>query len=149
MRADNSQHLAAAARTRSRATLGRAVAALRRMDTAGLPASFDAVAKQAGVSRSWLYTQPDLRTEIERLRQRPRPDRRQATVPDRQRCSDASLQRRLETAQAQVRHLHDDNRRLRAALAEALGNNRVVTARKPRRDTPTPQRISKVIGPCS
>ena len=73
MRADNTHHLIAAARRRAQATRRRAVAALRRMDTSGLPVTFDALAREAGVSRSWLYSQPDLRAEIERLRDRPRP----------------------------------------------------------------------------
>ena len=55
--------------------------ALRRMDNAGLPITFDAVAREAEVSRSWLYTQPDLRAEIERLRARDSPRRRTPPVP--------------------------------------------------------------------
>ncbi len=55
----------AAARARSNATRKRAEAALRRMDTAGHPITFDALAREAGVSRSWLYNQQDLRAEIE------------------------------------------------------------------------------------
>ncbi len=56
MRADNSGHVIDAARRRSQATQQRAVAALRRMDNAGIAVSFESVAKEAGVSRSWLYT---------------------------------------------------------------------------------------------
>ena len=50
--------------------------------------TFDAVATAAGVSRSWLYTQPDLRAEIERLRAASQraPGR---PVPIQQRASDA------------------------------------------------------------
>ena len=73
MRADNSHHIVAAARRRATATRRRATAALRRMDNAGQPISFDAVAREAKVSRSWLYNQPDLRAEIERLRDRRNP----------------------------------------------------------------------------
>ena len=70
MRADNSRHVIAAARRRAGQTRQRAVAALRRMDAAGQRITFDAVAREAGVSRSWLYAQDDLRAEIGRLRQR-------------------------------------------------------------------------------
>lgn len=122
MRADNSHHLAAATRLRTQETRRRAVAALRRMDSAGSAVTFDSVARQAGVSRAWLYTQPDLRTEIERLRRHRHPTPQ--TVPERQRASDASLRQRLETALARTRELESDNRRLRNALAEALGHNR-------------------------
>lgn len=60
MRADNSHHVVAAARRRAEQTRGRAIAALRRMDTTGQRINFDTVAAAAGVSRSWLYTQDDL-----------------------------------------------------------------------------------------
>ncbi|MEV8063426.1 DUF6262 family protein [Streptomyces antimycoticus] len=97
MPADNSHLIVAAARRRATATRRRAVTALRRMDATGTAITFETVAREAGVSRSWLYNQPDLRAEIERLRARHRvPETR--TVPDRQRASEASLLRRLEAA---------------------------------------------------
>lgn len=130
MQADNSHHVIAAARRRSENTIARAVAALRRMDTAGTPVTFDSVARAAGVSRSWLYTQPDLRAEIERLRQHRAPGT-QRQVPDRQRGTDASLRQRIDTALGRIRELEADNRRLRAALAEALGHNRAHPASAP------------------
>jgi hypothetical protein len=142
MRADNSTFVIAAARRRSQATHRRAVAALRRMDTTGVVVTFDAVAREADVSRSWLYNQADLRAEIERLRQRKRLSGRRP-VPDHQRASDASLQRRLELASERVRHLEADNKRLRRALAEALGDRRTAASR----DTPRRQN-SPLIGPC-
>jgi hypothetical protein len=39
------------------------------MDNSGQPVTIGAVAANAGVSRSWLYAQADLRVQIERLRQ--------------------------------------------------------------------------------
>jgi hypothetical protein len=145
MRADNSHHLVAAAHRRARATHKRAVAALRRLDNAGTPISFDAVAREARVSRSWLYNQPELRAEIQRLRQR---ERRPAprVVPDRQRATDPSLLRRIELATERIRQLEADNKRLRAALAEALGERRATPARARRDDTPRP-RVSPPIRP--
>ena len=141
MRVDNSRHLIAAAQRRSQAAHRRAVTALRRMDNAGLPITFDSVANEAGVSRSWLYTRPDLRAEIERLRdQRPSPKR--LRIPDRQRASDASMGTRLDIALERLRQLEADNRRLRDALAEALGQNRTVGARKPRRSDPSAEKVS-------
>lgn len=70
MPADNSHLIVAAARRRATATRRRAVAALRRMDATGTTITFETVAHEAGVSRSWLYNQPDIRAEIERLRAR-------------------------------------------------------------------------------
>jgi hypothetical protein len=94
MRADNSHHVIQAAHRRAEQTRERAVAALRRMDATGQRITFDTVAKHAQVSRSWLYSQEDLRTEIEQLRQRHPAAQSAAVPPQRQHASDASLLRR-------------------------------------------------------
>lgn len=133
MRADNTEHIIAAAKRRSRATTTRAIAALRRIDNSGAAVNFDAIAREAGVSRSWLYNQPDLRAEIERLRSRQRPT--PSRIPERQRATDESLRQRLQIASDRIRHLEHDNTRLRQALAEALGDRRT----NPHRDTPDQQ----------
>jgi hypothetical protein len=131
MRADNSHHVIAAARQRSQQAQQRAAAALRRLGSPGRAVSSDAVAKEAGVSRSWLYTQTHLRAEIDRLRQRQRssPGR---IVPDRQRASGPSLRARLSAAHERIRELQAENRRLRTALAEAIGANRASVVQHPR-----------------
>ena len=85
MRADNSQHLIAAARERAEQTRTRALRALRRLDEAGVAVTFEAIAREAGVSRSWLYGQADLRTEIEALRTRSRPSSPASSTTQRQR----------------------------------------------------------------
>jgi len=146
MRADNSRHVIAAARQRSESTRRRAVAALKHLDNTGTPVTFDAVARQARVSRSWLYNQPDLRTEIERLRHRQQPTP-QRLVPDRQRASEASRRQRLEVATARIRQLEADNKRLRDALAQALGERRTAEILGSHRDTPR-RRVPPIIGPC-
>ncbi len=147
MRADNSRHVIAAARRRAAATRKRAVAALRRMDKAGLPITFDSVAKQARVSRSWLYNQPDLRAEVERLRARQTPPSPLRSVPDRQRASDASLLRRLESATERIRRLEEENVQLRESLALALGERRAADVLGNTRDTPR-NKSATIIGPC-
>jgi len=147
MRADNSHHIIAAARRRAAATRKRAVSALRRMDKAGLPITFDVLAREARVSRSWLYNQPDLRTEVERLRAREHPVASNRRVPDGQRASDASLLRRLEAATARVRHLEDESQQLRKALALALGDRRTADVRGNGRDTPN-RKSAAITGPC-
>ncbi|MFE9547238.1 MULTISPECIES: DUF6262 family protein [unclassified Streptomyces] len=102
MRAGNSQHIVEAARRRSEYTRSKAIRALRSLDAAGEPVTFDAVARQAGISRSWLHAQSDLRSEVERLRAACR--RAPASqVPARQRTSDASLLRRLAAANLAAR----------------------------------------------
>ena len=139
MRSDNSQHLAAAARKRATQTRRRAITALRRIADNPGAISFDSVASEAGVSRSWLYAQPDLRAEIEQLRARTHQRPATAAPPERQRATDASLLRRLEAAADRIRRLEQDNQQLRAALAQALGEHRQATLTGRRalgRDTP-------------
>ncbi|MFF1788048.1 DUF6262 family protein [Kitasatospora sp. NPDC058243] len=147
MPADNSHLIVDAARRRAASTRRRATSALRRMDATGTVITFEAVAREAGVSRSWLYNQPDLRTEIERLRARHRPAPAARPVPDRQRASDASLLRRLEAAIERNRQLESENRELREALTLALGERRTADLPGRPRDTPK-KRTSVAIGPC-
>jgi uncharacterized protein DUF6262 len=105
--ADRHSGLARAAARKHDHAHERAVDAIRRLVRAGETITFKAVAAAAGVARQWLYTQPDLREEIERLRT-PRAGTA-ARVPPAQRASEESLHQRLEM-------LLDENRRLRAEL---------------------------------
>ena len=146
MRSDNSQHLLAAARQRSSQTRRRAESAIGRLADADTVVTFDSVAREAGVSRSWLYAQPDLRTQIDRLRKRSQEGTSPAAAPpERQRASETSLLRRLEAATNRIRGLEQENRELKDALAHALGQNREanITGHTARRDTPA-DRLSQV-----
>jgi hypothetical protein len=58
MLADNSSHLRAAARSKHEATRRRALAALAKLEADGTQVTVTALAKAAGVARSWIYTQP-------------------------------------------------------------------------------------------
>src|SRR5665647_1775584 len=124
MRADNTAHLRAATRRRSERTRDQALAALRRLDAAGAPITFQALAREAGVSRSWIYNQTDLRTEIQRLRRDRQPLDPARTTPERQRASADSLLRRLQGATERIVRLERENQDLRATLARGLGANR-------------------------
>jgi hypothetical protein len=131
MRADNSAHVIAAARRRSDDARRRAVTALRSLDAGGQPVTFSTVAATAGVSRSWLYAQDDLREQIGRLRARQQQAPASPPVPDRQRATPASLLRRLEAATSRIRLLEAENRQLRDALERALGEQRAAAIRSP------------------
>ena len=63
MAAEPLTHAAAA---RHRRAVERAERALCDLDAEGVPITFQGVARRASVSRQWLYTQPALRSEIER-----------------------------------------------------------------------------------
>jgi hypothetical protein len=119
MRADNTGHLIAAATRRHELARSKAIRAVRELDAAGTTVTFESVARAAGVSRSWLYTQPDFRDEVLRLRNLGR--RAPGTsVPAHHRSSGASLLRRLQATTARNRELAEDNQRLRHQLARAL-----------------------------
>ncbi len=68
MPTDNTAGMLLAAQRRHEHTRAKAIEALRRLDQAGDAITFEAVARAAGVSRSWLYEQPELREAIQRLR---------------------------------------------------------------------------------
>lgn len=123
MPADNAARLAEAARQRHELTRSKAIRTLRELAQSGSPVTYQTVARHAAVSRSWLYTQPDLRVEIERLRNATRPAPAPA-VPALQRASEASLLKRLQAATERSRRLAEENARLRRQLAHALGDQR-------------------------
>jgi Family of unknown function (DUF6262) len=131
MRADNTHHLVAAAQRRAVETRERAVAALRRLERTGQPVSFEVVAREAGVSRSWLYGQQDLREAIQQLRATCGGASTPASppVPARQRASEASLRRRLEAVNAEIRRLRQEPAAPRAAC---LGTRGPPSSRHPR-----------------
>jgi len=147
MRADNTGPLIAAARNRHELTRAKAIWALRELDRAGTAITFEAVARRAGVSRSWLYSQPDLRADIERLREATGRTPA-AAVPAAQRTSDASLLRRLQSGQARNRQLSEDNQQLRRQLAHALGDQRAAEHLGNGPQTDRPRHSSATIGPC-
>jgi hypothetical protein len=120
--------LAIAAARRHELTRARAIQALRELDRAGAPVTFAAVAAADAVSRSWLYTQPDIRDQIQRLRNSTSriPG---VPVPAGQRTTDASHRARLTAALQRNQALADENARLRRQLARALGDQRTTRTR--------------------
>jgi len=116
--------LSKAATRRHELTRSRAVQALRELDRAGDPVTFAGVAQAAGVSRSWLYTQPDISDQIRRLRQKTNGVGSAGAIPAGQRATDASLRARLTAALDRNKQLADENARLRRQLARALGDQR-------------------------
>ena len=116
--------LSEAAARRHELTRSKAVQALRELDRAGTPVTFASVAQAAGISRSWLYTQPDISGQIRRLRTKA-DGAGSAAIPAGQRATDASLRARLTTALDRNKQLADENARLRRQLARALGDQRL------------------------
>ncbi len=116
--------LSEAASRRHELTRAKAVQALRELDRAGTPVTFAGVARAAGISRSWLYTQPDISSQIRRLR-----TKTDGAIPAGQRTTDASLRARLAAALDRNKQLARENARLRRQLARALGDQRTARTR--------------------
>jgi ABC-type dipeptide/oligopeptide/nickel transport system ATPase component len=107
MPADHQTPLAVAAARRHELTRAKAIQALRELDRAGRPVSFASVAAAAGISRSWLYTQRDIRDQIQRLRCTTAEIPATAAIPASQRATDLSLRGRLAAALERNRQLAD------------------------------------------
>lgn len=124
MPADRANRLVEHARARHEQTLHRARAALTSMADNGDAITVALLAGKAGVSRSWIYTQPELREHIEQLQQattRPGAPRREAA----DHASEESLRRRLTLAHQRITQLRTENQQLRESLARAHGQLRV------------------------
>jgi negative regulator of sigma E activity len=121
--------LSEAAARRHQLTRAKAVQALRELDRSGTPVTFAAVAQAAGISRSWLYTQPDISGQIRRLRKSTDGAGSAGAIPAAQRATDASLRARLNAALDRNKKLADENARLRRQLARALGDQRTAGIR--------------------
>jgi hypothetical protein len=121
--------LAEAASRRHELTRSKAIQALRELDRAGTPVTFAGVAQAAGVSRSWLYTQPDISSQIRRLRKSKDDAGSAGAIPSGQRATDASLRARLAAALDRNKQLTDENVRLRRQLARTLGDQRSARTR--------------------
>jgi uncharacterized alpha-E superfamily protein len=105
----------------------RVVDAIKRLDRRGARITFAAVAEEAGVDRSWLYSHEDLAAEIKRLRDETRGPLEPR--PQRERASDASLRVRLAAAQqvsddlrAEIKQLREENRALRDKISRLRGD---------------------------
>jgi hypothetical protein len=121
-RADNTAHLVRAAANRRDAATRRTIAVIEDFHRTGASVTLAGVASAAGVSRSWLYEQPDLLTAALQLRNR---TTSRPPVPTAQRASDGSLRQRLNAARTEIDRLRVENAALRDQIARALGEARI------------------------
>jgi|NGEPerStandDraft_6_1074524.scaffolds.fasta_scaffold12628_4 hypothetical protein len=117
--ADNSRFLVAASQARHAAARQRAEQAIEAAHHTPGPATVAGVAKAAGVSRSWLYTQEDLVAAVQTLRNRPSPAGPKSKI-----ASAESLRQKNETLIARNRQLRSELDALRRQLATAHGELR-------------------------
>ena len=116
------EQLRRAAQARHDTTLAKATAALHTLARSGDPITFARLARTAGISRSWLYRQPELRRQIEQLRQSAHSSRSRTQAA--QRASNDSNRQKLALYRAELTRLQDENRSLREQLARKLGAER-------------------------
>ena len=107
----------------TRPTRRRATNALQRLARRGDAVTFRRLAETAGVSRSWLYRQPQLRDEIIRLRDASAG--RPGNLPSAERATTHSLRQQLLTYRDEISRLRTENQELRDQLARHLGAARV------------------------
>jgi TolA-binding protein len=123
---DRVDRLREAAQARHEATLRRATNALQRLARRGEQVTFRRLAETAGVSRSWLYRQPQLRDEITRLRDTS--TGRPGTLPAAERATADSLRQQLRAYRDEINRLRAENQELREQLARYLGATRAAAA---------------------
>jgi uncharacterized coiled-coil protein SlyX len=117
--ADRIERLRQAAQARHDSTVHRAQSTLRALARRGEPITVRGVASASGVSRSWLYRQPQLLAEIDRLRQTPRTCG--PSMPATQRASVESLRQQLHAYREEIARLRAQNQALNEQLARHLG----------------------------
>ena len=107
MRADNSRHLIAAASRRGDEARGRVVDVLHQADRDGRGLSITELARAAGVSRAYLYSQQDLVAAARELQEK-----------------NSGRLARVEALTARNKKLQEENRQLRRRLETAHGQLR-------------------------
>jgi hypothetical protein len=118
--ADNSRHLLEATRRRAEQARVRAEAAIAEAARTGEPSTVAGIVRAAAVSRSWIYTQPDLISAIGQLQKRRPAANRTGPQP----ASIRSLETQLEAMQRRNAALRSEVRDLTARLEGAYGELR-------------------------
>lgn len=94
--------------------------AIRQLIKEGRPINFSTVEEVAGVSRTWLYNQPEIRVRIEQLRDQ-QPGKKK--VARSQRASDASNAAMILTLKEKLQKSQAENRGLRQQMEEIVGRS--------------------------
>jgi len=126
-RADNSSYLAQANARRRQAALTAARHAIEQLQREGKTINYTTVALSAGVSRTWLYNQDQIRDLISKQRALD-PPRARITA---QRATADSLRQRPGAAKAEITRLRAENHSLRDQIARLLGIQRTQHGKDP------------------
>jgi hypothetical protein len=94
--------------------------AIRQLIKEGRPINFSTVEEVAGVSRTWLYNQPEIRDRIEQLRDQ-QPGKKK--VARSQKASDASNAAMILTLKEKLQKSQAENRGLHQQMEEIVGRS--------------------------
>lgn len=122
MSVEQIERLTRNARRRSEQTMQRAQETLTAMASRTAAITVGSLAQNAAVSRSWIYTQPELLERIEQLRQAA-PTRSPGSAAA-SRASLESWKRRLDLAHQRIAQLRDENQQLRRSVERLHGQLR-------------------------
>jgi Family of unknown function (DUF6262) len=112
----NTDGLKEAAQKKRLAAFAQTEAAIKQLLRQGHPITFEAVAQLAGVTRGWLYKQPDLKERITYLRDQSLPQKR-----TRQPVSEDSKGALIMTLRQQIKELRQEKELLNQQLEVAYG----------------------------
>ena len=115
--------LVESAHKRHKQVLSRANTALEALARNGDTVTVSRLASYAKVSRSWIYSQPELRLQISQC-QASNDYSASAGTSQKAKASDGSLLRRLELAHQLIAQVRIENKQLREALARVQGQLR-------------------------
>ncbi len=117
----NTSGLAAHARQRSEEKQKRVDEAITRLLREQQAINFNSVAKAAGVSKAYLYSQPLLRERVEALRQQETEKLVRGRVARMAGKTEASKDLVILAKERRIKELEEENRRLKKDLQVALG----------------------------
>ncbi|MDE3074883.1 MAG: hypothetical protein KGJ86_05595 [Chloroflexota bacterium] len=120
-RPDNSVFLRAAEQRRRTEMLERTLKVIQQLAATGGQITYAGLASAAGVSRAWLYHQPQVQAAVEAARADVRARHRR---PTREAASDASKDARIRVLLEDNQALRAEVTALKAKLAELLGELR-------------------------
>jgi len=114
----NTEGIKAAAQKKKEETFTRAEEAIKKLIKEKKPINFESVSQAADVTRAWLYRQPELRNQIETLRERQGVKQQ---LPVELKLSDASKQTLTFELRKQNKELKMENQKLKRELEGAYG----------------------------
>ncbi len=114
----NTTGIKAAAQKKREAAFAKTEEAIKKLLKEKKPINFESVAQTAGVTRAWLYNQPELRSRIEALRSQ---QAQKKELPVEIKASDASKTALIAELRRQNKELRAKNQKLKRELELAYG----------------------------